>query len=253
MAGADPARADPAVAGTASLPGGRLAGVIFDMDGVVIDSEPLSLEVIAEIVLERGGHADPAGLLDLAGVGLAQALQTAAERSGRALDAAELRRSYDDRYLPRLRAGAVPTPGLVSLVTGLRSAGIPVALASSSSLTEIDAVVTALRLGPDLAAIASAEEVTWPKPAPDVYLLAVQRLGTGSGGVVAIEDSATGAAAAAAAGLMCVGIRTAATSGHDLRGTALTVSSLEELDVAVLERLVAGPSARLGSRTRQHG
>ena len=72
-----------------------------------------------------------------------------------------------------------------------------------------------------------------------MYLLAVE-LGAGPAGVVAIEDSATGLAAAVAAGLVCVAVRTAVTHGHDLGPAALIVSSLEELDVAALERLVPG-------------
>jgi beta-phosphoglucomutase-like phosphatase (HAD superfamily) len=118
---------------------------------------------------------------------------------------------------------------------------VPTGLASSSSLTEIDVVVRALRLGAALSAVASADEVARPKPAPDVYRLAIKRLGAGPDGVVAIEDSATGAAAAQAAGLLCVGVRTAATQGHDLKETVLIVNSLEELDVGILERLVPEP------------
>ena len=114
------------------------------------------------------------------------------------------------------------------------------ALASSSTLAEIGAVTGALGLGGVLRGVASGEEVTRSKPAPDVYLLAVERLGAGPAGVVAIEDSATGVAAAVAAGLVCVAVRTAVTHGHDLGPAALIVSSLEELDVAALERLVPG-------------
>ena len=114
------------------------------------------------------------------------------------------------------------------------------ALASSSTLAEIGAVTGALGLGGVLRGVASGEEVTRSKPAPDVYLLAVERLGAGPAGVVAIEDSATGVAAAVAAGLVCVAVRTAVTHGHDFGPAALIVSSLEELDVAVLERLVPG-------------
>jgi HAD superfamily hydrolase (TIGR01509 family) len=222
-------------------PATRLRGVIFDMDGVVVDSEPLSMATIAEVIGEHGGHADAALLAGLTGVALAEAIEVAAAHSGRALDTAALHRSYQQRYLPRLRARAVPTPGLARLITGLRAAGVPAGLASSSSLAEIDVVVRALRLGPALSAVASADEVARPKPAPDVYRLAIKRLGTGPDGVVAIEDSATGAAAANAAGLLCVGVRTAATQGHDLKEAALIVNSLEELDLGILERLVRGP------------
>jgi HAD superfamily hydrolase (TIGR01509 family) len=210
-----------------------LRGVIFDMDGVVVDSEPISMATIAE----HGGRADPAMLAELTGVSLAEALSMAAERSGVALDAAHLYRSYEERYLPRLRASAVPTPGLDRLITALRAAGVPLALASSSSLAEIDVVVGALGLRAALSAIASAEEVARPKPAPAVYRLAIRRLGAGPGAVVAIEDSATGGAAANAASLTCVGLRTAATRTHDLGGAALIVSSLEELDPDTLQRL----------------
>jgi HAD superfamily hydrolase (TIGR01509 family) len=222
-------------------PATRLRGVIFDMDGVVVDSEPLSMMTIAEVIGEHGGHADPALLAELTGVSLGEAIKVAAAHSGVALDAAALHRSYQQRYLPRLRARAVPTPGLARLITALQAARVPIGLASSSSLTEIDVVVRALGLGPALGAVASADEVARPKPAPDVYRLAIKRLGTGPGGVVAIEDSATGAASASAAGLLCVGVRTAATQGHDLKEAVLIVNSLEELDLGILERLVPEP------------
>lgn len=212
--------------------------MIFDVDGVIVDSEPLSMTIIAEIIGEHGGHVTPALLAGLAGVNLTEALKVAAAHSGRALDPGALYRSYQERYLPRLRASAVPTPGLRTLVTALNGASVPIGLASSSSLAEIDVVVHALRIGPMLAAIASADEVSRPKPAPDVYHLAIKRLGTGPDGVVAIEDSATGMASANAAGLVCVGIRTAFTQAHDLGKATLLVNSLEELDLGTLERLL---------------
>jgi HAD superfamily hydrolase (TIGR01509 family) len=216
--------------------------VIFDMDGVVVDSEPLSMATIAEMIGEYGGYADPAMLAELTGVNVVEVLNVAAARSGLAVHTADLYRSYEERYLPRLRASAVRTPGLTRLITELRAAGVPLALASSSPLAEIDVVVRALGLNTVLRAIASAEEVDRPKPAPDVYHLAIQRLRAGPAGVVAIEDSTTGVAAANAAGLACVGVRTASTQAHDLGGVALIVNSLEELDPATLQRLAQGPA-----------
>ena len=218
----------------------RLRGVIFDMDGVVVDSEPLSMAVITEIIGEQGGQIDAGLLAGLAGVSLPEVLRVAAAHSGQGLDAQALYRSYRQRYLPRLRAAAVATPGLARLLAALADAGVAIGLASSSSLAEIDVVVRALGLGPVLAAVASADEVARPKPAPDVYRLAVSRLGTGPGQVVAIEDSATGMAAARAAGLVCVGIRTAVTGGQDFQDAALLVNSLTELDPPTLARLVPG-------------
>src|SRR5258705_8288162 len=145
----------------------HLRGVIFDMDGVIVDSEPLSLLTIAEVVAERGGQADPASFGDLVGRSLDDALTLAAARSGRDLAVNHLRRAYDERYLPQLRDTAVPNAGLTELIAALSETGIPMALASSSRLAEIGAIVTALGLGNVLAAIASGEEVSRPKPAPD--------------------------------------------------------------------------------------
>jgi HAD superfamily hydrolase (TIGR01509 family) len=224
----------------------HLRGVIFDMDGVVVDSEPLSLRTIAQVVTDRGGVADPATFTGLIGLSLDEALTIAAERSGRDLDAGVLRGAYDELYLPRLRATATPTPGLSELTGALSVAGVPMALASSSRLAEIEAVVAALRLGPVLSVIASAEEVARPKPAPDVYLLAVERLGVGAAGVVAIEDSASGVAAAKAAGLRCVAVRTALTRRHDHGGAALTVTSLTELGPDVLGCVAASGPGDIG-------
>jgi HAD superfamily hydrolase (TIGR01509 family) len=218
----------------------HLRGVIFDMDGVIVDSEPLSLATIADVVTARGGLADPAGFGDLVGRSLDDALTLAAMRSGRELAPSDLRRAYDERYLPKLRDTAVPNAGLTELIRELTQARIPIALASSSTLAEIDTVVSALGLRRELAAVASGEEVQRAKPAPDVYLLAMQRLGLGTAGVVAIEDSAPGVAAAIAAGLACVALRTALTTGHDHAAATLTVGSLTELDLGLLDRVAGG-------------
>ena len=244
-----PADAVPAgPAGAGRRPGRRLAGVIFDMDGVIVDSEPLPMSTITEMAAERGIHLEPALLHELTGVSMERVMEVvgarlagpagAAGAAAGGADSAALGRDYDARYLPRLRASAAPTPGLERLIAGLVAADVPMALASASTLAEIGAVTGALGLGGVLRGVASGEEVTRSKPAPDVYLLAVERLGAGPAGVVAIEDSATGVAAAA--GLVCVAVRTAVTHGHDFGPAALIVSSLEELDVAVLERLVRG-------------
>jgi HAD superfamily hydrolase (TIGR01509 family) len=232
--------ADPVPANTGRGAGGQLAGVIFDMDGVIVDSEPLSMSTIAEMAAERGIQLEPALLHELTGVSLERVMEVVGARLGDGVDPIALRRDYDARYLPRLRTSAAPTPGLERLIAGLAAAGMPMALASASTLAEIGAVTGALGLGGVLRGVASGEEVTRSKPAPDVYLLAIERLGAGPAGVVAIEDSATGVAAAVAAGLVCVAVRTAVTHGHDFGRAALIVSSLEELNVAALERLAAG-------------
>jgi beta-phosphoglucomutase-like phosphatase (HAD superfamily) len=115
--------------------GGQLAGVIFDMDGVIVDSEPLSMRTIAEIAAERGIHLEPALLHELTGVSLERVLEVVGARLGgpagaagqtaRGLDPAALRRDYDGRYLPRLQASAAPTPAWSGSSPGWRRRACP--------------------------------------------------------------------------------------------------------------------------------
>jgi beta-phosphoglucomutase-like phosphatase (HAD superfamily) len=204
--------------------GRPLAGVIFDMDGVIVDSEPLSMSTITEMAAERGIQLEPALLHELTGVSLERVMEVIGARLGDGADPVALRRDYDARPgAAHRRAG------------GDRRADGPRLSFHTGRDRRRDR-----RPGPGRRprGVASGEEVARSKPAPDVYRLAIRRLGAGPAGVVAIEDSATGVAAAVAAGLVCVAVRTAVTHGHDFGRAALIVSSLEELAVATLQRLV---------------
>ena len=88
--------------------------------------------------------------------------------------------------------------------------------------------------------VAAGSEVLNPKPAPDVYLLALERLGCTSVGAVAIEDSPSGIAAARAAGVPCVGLLTTIVSSDALSAAALVVGSLEELSLELLAKIARG-------------
>jgi len=230
--------------GPRDLPVPGLSGVIFDMDGVIVDSEPLSLRIISEIAADRGLSIEPRTIDEMVGVSLGDVLRNLTDRltddsCAKQSILGQLRRDYDERYLPALKVTATPTRGLKRLVRDLQTARIPMAIASSSTLEEIDAVVEKLGLRDAVHSIASAEEVARPKPEPDVYLLAIKRLGTGSEGMVAIEDSSSGVRAAVAANLRCVAVRTLTTRAHDLKRATLIVNSLEALGVQLLERLVS--------------
>ena len=98
----DTVPAGPADAGGGA--GGQLAGVIFDMDGVIVDSEPLSMSTITEMAAERGVQLEPALLHELTGVSLERVMEVVGARLGDGVDPVALRSDYDARYLPRLRA-----------------------------------------------------------------------------------------------------------------------------------------------------
>jgi HAD superfamily hydrolase (TIGR01509 family) len=154
--------------------------------------------------------------------------------------------SYLARYnavvLDALAGPLEPAPGAVELVTRLHAAGVPLALASSSARSWIDATLRGLELSPFFGVITSGDDVTRGKPAPDIFLLAAERLGVGPSRCVAIEDSPNGLRAARAAGLAVVGVRTPYTANLPLPEADLLVDSLAELTPA---RLGLAPGASM--------
>lgn len=188
-----------------ALPG-RFRAVIFDLDGLLLDTEP-------------GWHRAEAELLRRHGAGYTDADETAT--LGWSLDAT-IR-----RYLPRLGLGedAVPNlslelmdlvqheyagviaarPGAAELVSGLRER-VPLGIASNTARALVLAALESAPFGDAFDAIVSAEEVARPKPAPDIYVEACRRLGVRPSTAVALEDSTSGIAAAKAAGLTVIAV-----------------------------------------------
>ena len=205
---------------------------MLDLDGVVADTEPTAAAAIAETYASAGVVLGEAELRGLVGLEFGRLDPLVRARHLVTVDATGLRADFDRRYLAKLRQGVDPNPGLLELLDEARAAGVPTAIASSSPLPQVRLVLAKTGVLPHVTAIAAGSEVERTKPAPDVYRLALRRLGLPAAGAVAIEDSATGLAAARAAGLECVALRTVSTAGHDLDGAALIVGSLAELTLA---------------------
>ena len=233
----DRPRPEVAAADRRVVPGApRLIALVLDLDGVVADTEPTAAAILAETYATAGVVLEAAELRDLVGIEFGRLEPLLRSRHAVAADAVALRDEFDRRYHAKLRKGVAPNPGVVELLDEVQAAGVPVAIASSSPLAQVELVLSATGILSRVDAVATGSEVQRTKPAPDVYLLALRRLGVAAAGAVAIEDSATGVAAARAAGLACVGVRTPATANHDLAAASLVVDSLRELD---LERLTA--------------
>jgi HAD superfamily hydrolase (TIGR01509 family) len=128
-------------------------------------------------------------------------------------------------------AGVAPRPGALELLARLIDAGVPVAVASNSQREFVERTLSgAGLLDGRFETVVSVEDVLHPKPAPDIYLEACRRLGARPEECAALEDSLTGVAAAAAAGMYVIGVPYF--SGSELPGSDLLVNSLADLDVA---------------------
>ena len=203
--------------------------VVFDLDGVLVDSEQVWDGVREELARERGGNWHPGAQRDMMGMSSPEWSRYMHERIGLEESPEEINRIVVERMLARYQAGPPWIPGALDAVQ--RMAGsFTLGLASSSNRELIDAVLEAGRIAGLFRATVSSEEVARGKPAPDVYLEAARRLGADPADCVAVEDSHNGIRSAKAAGMSCVAIPNAHFPPGDAVDEAdLVLGSIEEL------------------------
>ena len=182
-------------------PTGPIRALIFDMDGLLIDSEPAAEAALERFLRMHGHEIRPGTMEQTLGRRLPEAMAIVAEAYGLGLPVEELVGTYDRLRLAALRGNLRPMPGAAALIAFARSAGLGLALATSSLRTHADLSLAETELAGLFDAEATGEEVQHGKPAPDIFLLAAERLGEAPAACVVLEDAPAGLAAAAAAGM----------------------------------------------------
>ncbi len=184
-----------------------MKAVIFDMDGVLTDSEPLICAAAMAMFRERGVTVTPADFHPFVGTGENRYLGGVAEQYGVVLDIQEAKARTYALYLAMVPAQLESFPGAVDLVLTCRAAGVLCAVASSADRIKIEANLNKIGLPPSTwDAIVTAEDVERRKPFPDLFLKAALCLGVQAGECTVIEDAVNGIAAAKAAGMRCVAV-----------------------------------------------
>ncbi|MEU7897783.1 HAD family phosphatase [Nonomuraea sp. NPDC049152] len=178
--------------------------VIFDLDGVLVDSEPVWEEVRRAFVADHGGTWLPETQSRLMGMSTGEWAAYLAELGVR-LPPDEIAAGVVAQMAERYRHGVPLMPGAKEAVARLAEHR-PLGLASSSPRALIDVVLDATGLGAFFTATVSTEEVAHGKPAPDGYLEAARRMGVEPGDCVAVEDSSNGLRSAAAAGMRVIAV-----------------------------------------------
>lgn len=178
---------------------------MFDMDGVLIDSEQVWDGVREALAHERGGRWHPGAQRDMMGMSSPEWSRYMHETIGLPESPADINRMVVDRMLQHYAEGPPWLPGALDAVRAV-AAAFTLGLASSSNRELIDVVLEAGGIGDLFGATVSSEEVARGKPAPDVYLEAARRLGADPARCVAIEDSHNGIRSAKAAGMACIAI-----------------------------------------------
>lgn len=182
-----------------------IEAVVFDLDGVLVDSEQVWDEVREALVRERGGRWHERAQADMMGMSSVEWSRYLHEELGLAEAPEALNDEVVRRMLDRYRQELPLIDGAVAAVERL-AARFPLALASSSNRPLIDAVLASAGLASAFRATVSSEEVPHGKPAPDVFLEAARRLGVAAERCAAIEDSGNGLRAAHAAGMRVIAL-----------------------------------------------
>lgn len=208
----------------------RLAAVLWDMDGTLIDSEPIWIAQQFALAEQHGGTWSHEQGLALVGADMHDTA-VAMQAAGVEMEAAELVAALERGVIDSLRDEVPWRPGVRELLADLVREGIPCAIATTSS-HEMAALVAAAAPDGAISVVVGSEDVTQTKPSPEPYLRAAELLGVSAADCVAVEDSPNGLAAAIASGATTIAVPNDAVlpeSGAFLLWPTLAGRSVEDL------------------------
>lgn len=213
----------------------RPQAILFDLDGTLVDSEPLWGEAERHVVLSHGKPWDEAIREAMHGRGPEDAARVLADHVG-VTDWAAIERQLLVAMAERLRAGVRTLPGARTLLAEL-AGRVPVAVVTNSRRVLADLAMVSSGLDEWVSTLIAAEDAEAPKPAPDPYETAARALGVDPTRCLAIEDSLVGITSAATAGCWVIACPASAEQATD--GAHVVVDSLEELDPSDLVGRIA--------------
>jgi HAD superfamily hydrolase (TIGR01509 family) len=185
----------------------KIRAVVFDMDGVLTDSEPLINAAAIAMFREKGLVVQPDDFLPFVGAGEERYTGGVAEKYNFPLDPVDAKRRTYEIYLGLVPSRLEVFPGVLELVQICRGAGLLVAVASSADEIKVRANLEKIGLPWEFwDAVVTGEVVVKKKPAPDIFLTAAHRLSVSSAECVVVEDAVNGVLAAKAAGMRCVAV-----------------------------------------------
>jgi HAD superfamily hydrolase (TIGR01509 family) len=214
-----------------------LEAIIFDMDGVLVDSEYTYFQSKSQILSEAGHEVEDSYHFQFMGTTSDYMWEKMKQEFSLPLSVAEyIQQMTALRQAMIKRDGIRVIPHVQEFVKGLSQAGLKLA-ASSSSLAEIKVNLAEIGLSEYFSEVVSTEEVEHSKPAPDVYLAAAERIGIMPENCLGIEDTKNGTGAVRNAGMVCVGFANPAFPKQDLAFADRVVSSFSELDADSLTKI----------------
>lgn len=218
-----------------------LKAFIFDMDGVIIDSEPLHFEVDLESALHFGIPMTLEKLEEYVGMTNPEMWKLIYQQFDVKHSVEEMLEYHMKRKISRLQQLQVkPIQGIPNLIHQLKQAEVRLAVASSSPMNFIEAVLQKFNLRSEFDYIISGEEVPHGKPSPDIFLEASRQLHAKPQQCVVLEDSRNGVIAATKASMYCIGFNNPNSGRQDLSLADETIDSIDQIQVERLQQLFSG-------------
>ena len=207
-----------------------MKAVIFDLDGVLIDSEPLHA-MADSLILKESGVVAPENYFDRFVGWTSKAMWEEIKKDYNITPSAE---ELMELQLPlKLKllqeSDYEPVSGIIELLKRLKKMDIPMAIASSSPRQFIEAVIEKIEIKKFFTVWLSGEEVAHSKPEPDIYFKVAELLAVNPNECIVIEDSTSGIIAAKRAGMRCIGYKNPNSGNQDLSGAELIVNKIEEI------------------------
>jgi HAD superfamily hydrolase (TIGR01509 family) len=212
-----------------------IAGVLFDLDGTLADTEPLQWEAYRRVLRPFGADVGR-DEYRRHWVAVAGGAEYACRTYGLPIDADELRRRKAREYRALIAAGVAARPGARAALVRLRPVA-RVALATNTARAEADVVLDHLGVRDLLDAVVAREDYAAAKPAPDAYLAAARALGLPPAACLVVEDTTRGVQAGLAAGCPVVAVPNELTYDNDFSGARRRLAGLDELTPALLRDL----------------
>ena len=198
----------------------KRTAVLFDMDGLMVDTEPLARRAWERVVAPYGATISDTLYNRMLGRRTVESAQLVLDDLRLPVSREALVERKTVEFLRSLDGGVPVMPGLWALIERIEALGLPWAVATSTPRPVAEIVLSKLGVSGRHGALACGDEVVNGKPAPDIFLLAAERLGVPPGACLALEDSAAGCAAAAAAGMRVAAVGEEAMRAADGTGNA---------------------------------
>ena len=214
-----------------------LEAVLFDMDGVMVDSEPLWTETEKQLLARRNFRYSPSLKSAMMGRDARGAVAHLIEHYGLAESVGQLMEERNQLIAEFFKEHLKAIPGALELVISVMAAGVKTGLVSSSPKPLVELASEKLGLSRHFELIMSGDQVLRGKPAPDIYIAAAKNLGVTPQNCLVIEDAPHGVAAAKGAGMCCLAI-SSSVSVDELALADRVVSGFEEVNVQLLRDLM---------------